>query len=276
MNTTMNQQHVLVLGASSGIGLATAEALLNAGAVVTLAGRDSDRLQAAHDALLQRTGVDSGRLRQQPGDAAEREQVVAMVASACDDGSQLDAAIFVPGGGQFRPVLLHDEHSLAEELASNVVPFLTLLKAAVPHMQQRGGSLVALSSTAAVMSSRYLSAYCAGKAALEGFIRTAADELGEQNIRINAVRPGLTHTGATDAMFAHPELLGKFREQVPLPRLGEPMDIAGALLFLASRASSWMTGQCITVDGGHTLRAFPDLKATVEQMYGPPEDWIKD
>lgn len=270
MSMDMKGQHVLVVGASSGIGLATAAALLRAGAVVTLSGRDRDRLARAAAEL---PGEDQ---RCHAADAADPEQVRALVAAASGPDGQLDAVIFVPGGGQFRPVLLHDEQSLAREITDNVVPFFSILKAVAPRMRARGGSVVALSSTAAVMSSRYLSAYCAGKAALEGLIRTAADELGEFGIRVNAVRPGLTHTGATDAMFEHPELLDAFRPQVPLQRLGIPEDISGALVFLASRGSTWMTGECITVDGGHTLRAFPDLREVVEQMYGAPDGWVPE
>ena len=119
-----------------------------------------------------------------------------------------------------------------------------------------------------MQSSPYLAAYCAGNAAVEALVRGAADELGSAGVRVNAVRPGLTRTHATDGMFALSDVLDLYREQQPLERSGEPEDIAALVRFLASPESSWMTGQCIASDGGHTLRRFPDLKGLADAVWG--------
>ena len=123
-----------------------------------------------------------------------------------------------------------------------------------------GGSFVAVSSTAAVFSTRGLASYRAGKAAVDALVDVAADELGEKGIRVNSVRPGLTRTESTTRIFANPALFARFLEQQAIPRGGEAVDIGAAIRFLAGPESSWITGQHLTVDGGHTLRAMPDMR----------------
>lgn len=247
--------HILILGGSSGIGLATAQRLLEQGACVTLSARNEERLQAAAASLGDQY---KERIRTISADGNDPTQVKAAVAAASDANGQLQGAVAVPGGGDFCPVTDLDGAQLSAELAINTVPVLNLIQAALPAMPN-GGSIVAISSTAAVQSSRGLSSYCAGKAALEALLRVAADELGGRGIRLNAVRPGLTRTGATEGMFASEEVTGQFLPQVPLGRLGAPTDIAGAITFLLSPEASWVTGQAFAIDGGHTLRAFPAM-----------------
>jgi NAD(P)-dependent dehydrogenase (short-subunit alcohol dehydrogenase family) len=148
-----------------------------------------------------------------------------------------------------------------------------LLRWAGEAMIRNGsGSFVAISSTAAVFSARYLSAYCAGKAAVDQLVRVAADELGQHGIRVNSVQPGLTRTASTAGSFRNPAMMAAFLEQQPIPRHGEVDDIAHAVRYFAGPESSWTTGQLLTVDGGHTLRAFvdyaqllpiPDVRAAV-------------
>jgi NAD(P)-dependent dehydrogenase (short-subunit alcohol dehydrogenase family) len=118
------------------------------------------------------------------------------------------------------------------------------------------------------MSSRYLSAYCAAKAAVDQLVRVAADEVGRYGVRVNAVRPGLTRTEATGAMLERDGVPQQFLALQPLARHGEAEDIAGAIRYLAGPESGWTTGQCLTVDGGHTLRMFPDAEPMVRRLLG--------
>jgi NAD(P)-dependent dehydrogenase (short-subunit alcohol dehydrogenase family) len=120
------------------------------------------------------------------------------------------------------------------------------------------------------MSSPFLAAYCAAKAACDQLVKVAADELGRQGVRINAVRPGLTRTGATDGMFGARPLIEAFLAEQPIRHEGEPSDIARAIRFLAGPESAWITGEALTVDGGHTIRKFPWLEEVAKGVVGEP------
>ena len=198
----------------------------------------------------------------------EPAQVRSTVAEAAGDAG-LDAVITIPGGGNYSPILAYDDERFSADVDNNVRPqFLVLKYAGLSMVAKGGGSIVAISSTASILSSPYLSAYCAGKAAVDQMVRVAADELGAKNVRVNSVRPGLTRTGATGPMFELAPVVERFLSEQPLSRCGEPEDIGRVVRFLAGPESSWMTGQCITVDGGNTLRKFPDMGDMARQIVG--------
>lgn len=259
----------LVVGGGSGIGLGSTRWLARDGAIVTIAGRTEGTLRDACAALAQE-GLDVGYV---VCDVLDPTSVRAAVAAASDADGCLDVAVVVPGGGSIRPVLLFDDDAFAAEVASNVMPVFSTLKYAGHAMVRNGsGSFVAISSTASHFATRYLASYAAGKAAVDELVRVAANELGPLGIRVNAVRPGLTRTPATAGAFADPTMLGAFVAGQPLGRSGEVDDVAAAVRYFAGPESSWVTGQTLAVDGGHTLRAFvdyadlipiPDVRATI-------------
>lgn len=157
--------------------------------------------------------------------------------------------------------LLYDDEQFSHELDLNVRPvFLTLKYAGRAMVRNGGGSFVAISSTAADFSTRFLASYAAGKAAVDQLVRVAADELGEVNVRVNAVRPGLTRTPGTAEMFADEAMVSAFLAGQPIQRCGTVDDIAQAVRYFAGPESAWVTGQLLTVDGGHTLRSFVDYR----------------
>jgi NAD(P)-dependent dehydrogenase (short-subunit alcohol dehydrogenase family) len=255
-------RRALVVGATGGIGRASAERLLRDGASVTLAARTESALRATADRLAAAADHGGGRVDWISCDAMNAADVQRAVERAAQDG-RLDIAIAIPGGGNYCPVLAYDDDRFGEEVLQNVRPQYLLLKyAGLAMVRAGGGSIVAISSTAAILVTPYLAAYCAGKAAVDQLVRVAADELGMHGVRVNAVRPGLTRTEATDALF-QPPILDRFLAEQPIARGGEPDDIAAAVRFLAGPESSWITGQCVSVDGGHTIRKFPDLSDLV-------------
>jgi len=153
-------------------------------------------------------------------------------------------------------VLEQDLATFMADMQLNVGSAFAAVRHGAPLMRE-GGAFVFISSTAAVLSFQGLSGYCAGKAALDHFVRVAADELGPRGIRLNCVRPGLTHTDGMDPFFANPAYVESFKPLIPLGRTGVPADIAAAVRFLAGPESSWITGQSLAADGGNELRGAP-------------------
>jgi NAD(P)-dependent dehydrogenase (short-subunit alcohol dehydrogenase family) len=261
-------RRALVVGASSGIGRASALLLLADGASVLIAGRTEKTLRETFEALRPAAQAGGGSLEWAVCDGMQGAQVRSAVERAAA-GGRLDIAVSIPGGGVFSPILAYDDEVFSVEIDRNVRPqFLIVKYAGLAMVRGGGGSIVAISSTAAVMSSPGLGAYCAAKAAVDQLVKVAADELGELGVRVNAVRPGLTKTGTTESLFADGELHARFLAQQPLARGGEPEDIARAVRYFAGPESGWCTGQCLTVDGGNTIRRFPDISDVTRAVVG--------
>ena len=249
---------VLVIGASSGIGRATARRLAADGAAVVMAARGQERLEeAAREIRGQGPGV---TVVTTACDAMDGASVAAAIETA-RGLAPLAAVVSIPGGGGFSRILDYDDDAFRDEITLNVQPAFHAIKYGGRALaaDAAGGSIVVVSSTSAVFSNRYLGAYCAAKAAVDQLVRVAADELGEHGIRVNAVRPGLTETATTADMVATPAIVDRFLAEQPIARIGQADDIAEAIRYLAGPESGWVTGQGLTVDGGHTLRRFPDL-----------------
>jgi len=264
----LDGRHALVVGGGSGIGLGSARLLARDGATVTIAGRTESKLAKAAAALAgERLTV-----RYFCCDAMVTESVRGAVAFAGRSG-ELDIAVVVPGSASRTPVLLYEDDAFGQEVNENVRPVFLLLKYAGRAMVRAGGgSFVAISSTAAAFSSRFLAGYSAGKAAVDKLVEVAADELGEAGVRVNSIRSGMTRTPATRGSFENTALMHAFLDGQALSRHGEIDDQAAAVRFLAGPESSWITGQHLAVDGGHTLRCFPDYR----KFYRMPDQFAAD
>jgi NAD(P)-dependent dehydrogenase (short-subunit alcohol dehydrogenase family) len=253
-------QRAVVVGGGSGIGLGSARALARDGAIVTIAGRTEQKLVVAA-ATLAEEGLHVAHVA---CDALDRESVQHAVDIASDDERRLQIAVVVPGLGAITPVLLFDDDDFSAQVDANVRPIYLFLKYAGRAMVRvGGGSFVAISSTAAVFSPKYLALYAAGKAAVDQLVRVAANELGELGVRVNSVQPGMTRTPGTARAFDNPEMMAAFLAEQPIPRHGEVEDIAQAVRYFAGPESSWVTGQLLTVDGGNTLRSFIDYRKLI-------------
>jgi NAD(P)-dependent dehydrogenase (short-subunit alcohol dehydrogenase family) len=261
-------QRALVVGGGSGIGFASARLLARDGAFVTIVGRTVSKLEDA----AERIGAElagAGGVGVAGCDVLDAAQVREAVAVA-EGGIGLHIAVTVPGGGAYRPLIGYGDDEFDAALLSNTRPqFLVMKHAGAAMVRAGGGSIVAISSTAAVFTLPFNAGYSAGKAALDHLARNAAEELGRYGVRVNVVRPGLTRTDATQGLVANEPILARFIEQQAIARVGEADDIAQAVRYFAGPESSWVTGQCLTVDGGHTLHRFPDLEDMVRGIIGP-------
>ena len=263
----LSGQAALVTGGGSGIGLACAEALLRDGASVTVAGRGEERLQAAV-ATLQAAAPEGASVGYAICDVAQEDQVVAAVEQAASLGP-LQLCVAAAGTGTLGPVVAMSAEQWDQVLGVNLTGAFFTLKHVAPRMVAAGGgAFVGISSIAAPLTHRYMSAYCVSKIGLEALIKTAADELGMSNVRCNAVRPGLVPTELSSALEGDPQVHDDYIAQMPLARTGTPEDVARAVRFLCGPESGWITGQALGVDGGHTLRRGPDLEHWSRALFG--------
>ena len=260
-------RHAFITGGSGGIGAATARQFLIDGGSVSLVARRMSALQRVAEALYNELGRDV-RIQLLAADALDAVEVSQALQASHAFAERLDICVATLGGGAIKPLLMHDEDSFMDEIKLNLQGTFLVLKYATPLMREHGGSIVCVSSDAAKLVFPWLPAYTTAKAGLEGLVRSAAEELSPFKIRVNAVRPGLTRTEATQTLFDDPDIYQRFAAEKPLGRLGEPSDIAQGIRYLAGPESSWVTGQSFAIEGGNELRKAADMSAMVEQIYG--------
>jgi NAD(P)-dependent dehydrogenase (short-subunit alcohol dehydrogenase family) len=241
---------VIVTGASSGMGAAVARELGRRGAHVTLQGRDPARLGAVAADIT----ASGGQSLVAPVDLEDLEGVPSLVTQALErwgrvDGLVLNASLFDP-----RPLAETTLDSIQRQWNTNVVSHLLLVQAAEPYLAE-GASLVFVSSTTGLAGFPGCSAYSATKGATEALSRALAVELGARRVRVNSVAPGFVRTPMlTPILEAAPGYESSLDEFTPVGRIGEPEEIAAAVVFLLSPASSYMTGSTVVVDGGWTAK----------------------
>ncbi len=246
-------QVAIVTGASSGIGRAIAHVFSEAGATVVLAARRADRLFKVADELrtLGRTAVAV------PTDVTVGSQLDALVRTTLVDVGRIDVVVNVAGGTPPTAALGVTNDELLDAFKFNVGAAFHLSRAAAPHMAKvGGGAIVNISSALSHRVESGFVAYGSTKAALNHMTRLLAYEWAPK-IRVNAVAAGATRTEALESVLPIDGVEQEMVARTPLGRLGEPSDIALAALYLASPASSFVTGQVIEVDGGAPASVWP-------------------
>lgn len=257
----------LITGGGSGIGLGCARELVIAGATVVLAARNTDRLLAAADEL-RKVAAPGAEVLTVACDVTNEDSVSAACARTAEAGT-FTLVVANAGFGSGGPIHLTQLDDWNGVIGTNLTGAFLTIKHAVPYLSANGGgSIVAVSSIAGPVTHRFMTPYDVSKAGLEMLIRQTADELGCRNIRANAVRPGLVPTDATEAMVNYPPVVDDYLSQMPLGRVGTTEDVGRLVRFLLSDESSWITGTCISVDGGHHLRRGPNIEPFMEMALG--------
>lgn len=249
----MTGKKVIVTGASSGIGQATARLFLDSGAIVTLVGR---RESALAEVIGRAKSQGEGAFVLE-ADLSDEGQSESCVARATEKMGGLDVLVNAAGilkGGRIEDTSLE----LWDEMMNiNLRSIFYLMKLAVPHLERTRGNIVNVSSVTGPRSFPGVLAYCVSKAGLDHLTRCAALELASKGIRVNAVNPGVVVTGLHRSGGMNDEAYSAFLEHSktthPLGRVGQANEVADLICFLASDRAGWITGATVSIDGGRAL-----------------------
>jgi 7-alpha-hydroxysteroid dehydrogenase len=249
---TVTDRVAIVTGAGKGIGAGGAIGLAEAGADVALAARTASDLEAVAEQIrgLGRRAVVV------PTDVTDADALATLVARTVEELGRIDILVNNAGGWDPRPVMHTSPRAVEAAFKFNVVAAFTLTQLCVPHMVEGGGgSVVNISSRAASMVQPCFVAYATAKAALSMMTRAVAPELAPL-VRVNAIEVGGVETAALAHVLTDDSVRRQLESNTPMQRVGRTEDIAAAILYLASDASSWVTGKVFEVDGGVEAPAF--------------------
>ena len=244
----------VITGSSRGIGRAIAEAMADQGAQVVISSRKAEACQEVADAINAKHG--DGRAIVVPASISSKQALQELVDETRRQLGKIDVLVcnaasnpyYGPMGGisddQFRKIL-----------ENNVIANHWLIQMVAPEMiERKHGSIIIVSSIGGLKASAVIGAYNISKAADFQLARNLAAEFGPHQVRVNCIAPGLIRTDFAKALWENPQTLKMVTMHTPLQRIGEPHEIAGAAVFLASKAGAYVTGQGIVVDGGTTIK----------------------
>ena len=243
----------IVTGSSRGIGEASAFELAEHGAKVVISSRKQDACDAVAAELNARFG--EGTAIAVAANISDKAGLQHLVDATRVAFGQIDVLICnAASNPYYGPQAGIADEQFRKILDNNIVSNHWLISMVAPEMRERrSGSIVIVSSIGGLRGSTVIGAYCISKAADMQLARNLAHEFGPDNVRVNCIAPGLIKTDFARALWEDPERIEAANKTVPLRRIGEPEEIAGAVVFLASAASSFMTGQTIVLDGGVTI-----------------------
>ncbi|MBI4786043.1 MAG: glucose 1-dehydrogenase [Chloroflexi bacterium] len=240
----------LITGASGSLGQAAARGLARAGAKVMLTGRDESKLKPLL-AEIQAAGCHAAYVAGRPDDLADMQHIVA---ATVEQFGGIDILLTAAGMNKPKPIVeqpLEDWQAIMDaNLKATYIACQQVGKVMVA--QGRGGKVILISSTRGKLGFPNYSAYCPSKGAVDSLTQSLAWEWGGHKINVNAIAPTVFRSALTQWIFADPNATTRFLTRIPLGRLEEPEDLIGAVIFLSSHASDFVTGTILYVDGGYT------------------------
>jgi NAD(P)-dependent dehydrogenase (short-subunit alcohol dehydrogenase family) len=247
----------LVTGSTRGIGKSIAEELARAGAKVCISSRKAEACEETR-AELQQKGFE---VMAKPCNVSRKEELQALVDATLANWGQLDIVVAnAATNPYYGPLTGLPDEAFDKIFANNVKSSLWLAAMTLPGMAQRGkngkssgGSFIVVGSIGGILANTVIGAYGMSKAADHHLVRNLAAEWGPKNVRVNAIAPGLVKTEFARALWEDEKRRSEREQATPLRRLGEPRDIGGIAVFLASDAAAFITGQVIVADGGVTI-----------------------
>lgn len=242
----------VITGSSKGIGRAIAERLAEHGARVVISSRKAGPCEEVAAAINVRHPDSAIAI---PANISSKDDLRRLTDGAKAAFGQIDILVCnAASNPYYGPMGGISDEAFRKVLDNNILSNHWLVQMTAPDMRaRRDGAIIIISSIGGLRGSAVLGAYAISKAADLQMARNLAHELSPDNIRVNCIAPGLVKTDFARALWDTPEAEARSSSTTPLRRLGEPDDIAGAAVFLASRAGAWMTGQAIVVDGGATI-----------------------
>lgn len=249
----MSGQVALITGSSRGIGKAIAEAMAEQGAKVVISSRKADACEATAAEINARFG--EGTAIAVPANISSKEDLQNLVDTTRKVFGKITALVCnAASNPYYGPGLGIADEQFRKIMDNNILSNHWLISMVAPEMVERGeGAITIISSIGGLKGSPIIGAYCISKAADMQMARNYAVELGEAGVRVNCIAPGLIRTDMARALWENPENLRRSTAASTLKRIGEPHEIAGAAVFLASKAGAFTTGQTIVCDGGATI-----------------------
>ena len=249
-------QRALVTGASAGIGLAICRELLGFGAQVLMVARDPDALEAARAELEEEFPGPEDAVLALPADVSDDQQRIEILDWVADQGG-LHILVNNAGGNLTRPALDYGEDQWRGIFEINLFSAFELCRGAYPMLVKHpASSIVNIGSVSGITHVRSGAPYGMAKAALHQMTRNLAVEWAEDGVRVNAVAPWYIRTRRTSGKLSDPDYLDEVLLRTPMGRIGEPDEVAAAVAFLCLPAASYITGECIAVDGGFLRYGF--------------------
>ncbi|WP_292933341.1 SDR family oxidoreductase [Noviherbaspirillum sp.] len=249
----LNGKVAVITGSSRGIGRAIAERMAEQGAKVVISSRKLGPCEEVVNAINARYG--EGRAIAVPANISSKDELKHLVDEAMQAFGKIDILVCnAASNPYYGPMAGIEDDQFRKILENNVIANHWLIQMVAPQMiERKDGAIIIVSSIGGLRGSPVIGAYNISKAADFQLARNLAVEFGPHNVRVNCIAPGLIRTDFARALWENPDTLKRATSTTPLRRIGEPDEIAGAAVYLASAAGSFMTGQSIVVDGGATI-----------------------